>query len=301
MGTKRKESARVNNRRQTTFLIFIPFLAGVCSIMGERTVYAASRSGVPETIRELEEAESRLKGGVYQVPLIQKSDSAPQESSSAVKQGDQRRKSKQGENAPLGIDISAKQSPVTAEDEKNSGALSDVAARVAQIQARTNDVRARILTLQEEMASRLEDVAYAKVTLVVVGPPVATTALASSPEQENAARKWPLAVHELSAALDEVPLTERHHPRRLERDAQFPLYEGPLPMGEYALKIRVVVGLLGSGWPSQVGQGRWLLEDTLKLKHAPSRGSKGIDATVYLEPSLGNAKPTMRLQVREAR
>ena len=251
--------------------------------------------GVPEDVRELEEAESRLRGGIYQVPVPQ----APAKSQSlpAFEKTPQPSKAKRAGNEPMGVDID----PVQEAGEKSSSALTDVAARVAEIQARTSDMRARILTLQEEMSARLGEVSYAKITLQVKEPAVAHAALGAASSGQNAPRKWPLAVHELSAALDEVPLVERHHPRRLERDAVFPLYEGPLPTGEYALRIRMVIGLLGAGWPSQVGHGRWLIEETVTLKHMPTRGAKGIDATVVLEPALGDAKPTVSLQVREAR
>jgi len=254
---------------------------------------ALAAPGVPNAVRELEEAESRLRGGIYQVPIPQ---AGPESAAKPAGPSKPPKATRKG-NEPMGVDIAPSQEA----GEKSSRALTDVAARVAEIQARTADVRGRILTLQDEMSSRLGDVSYAKITLVVKEPAVEQAALANASPAQNAPRRWPLAVHEVSAALDDVPLVERHHPRRLQRDATFPLYEGPLPTGEYALKIRVVVGLLGSGWPSQVGQGRWLMEESVTLKHTPARSSKGIEATLFLEPALGDARPTLRLQVREVR
>ncbi len=250
---------------------------------GARAQGKSDRSGVPEAVRELEEAEARLRGGIYQVPIP-----ATEAPSQAPSLGAESRpiapSPKAGE--PFGIDIT----PAQESGEKSSSALADIAARVAALQARAASVRTRVLLLQDQMAARLDDVGYARVSLVVKDPGMA-----------DGPARYPLAVHEISATLDDVPLVERQHPRRLEKEATFALYEGPLPSGKYELHVRLVVGLLAAGWPARVGQGRWLIEESLTLENAPTRGKKGIDATVVVEPSDGDGRPSVRLQVREAR
>ena len=252
-------------------------------------------------MRELEQAESRLRGGVYQVPLPDAAPEAPKSKVDAngLPNSTTSPAKRAGSVEPLGIDIV----PQEEAGERTSRTLTDIAAAVAEIQARTTDVRSRILTLQDEMASRLDAVSYVKITLVVKDPhsAIAASAGAASVVTPGASMPWPLAVHELSAALDEIPLLERHHPRRLERDARFPLYEGPLPAGEHTLRLRLVIGLLSSGWPSQVAQGRWLVEETFPFKHSPSRISGGTLATLTLEPAQGGARPKVTLTLAEAR
>ncbi len=265
---------------------------------------SARPSGVPEAMRELEQAESRLRGGVYQVPLVEAAPEAPKQTkpngdADGVPKSSTSPARRAGSAEPLGIDIA----PQEEAGEKTSRALTDIAAAVAEIQARTTDVRSRILTLQDEMASRLDAVSYAKIILIVKDPSsaLAASAGASPRVTSGASMPLPLAVHELSAALDDIPLVERHHPRRLEREARFPLYEGPLPAGEHTLRLRLVIGLLSSGWPSQVGQGRWLVEESFPLKHSPSRTSGGTLATLTLEPALGGARPKVTLTLAEAK
>lgn len=245
---------------------------------------------VRDAVRELEDAESRLRGGVYQFPLpdIPSAKAADKETSEGASNGAARARSS---NEPLGLDIL----PDHEAGEEGSRALGEVAARLSAVQARASDVRARILRLQDEMAARLDDVGLARLTLVVEEPaPTETTGSPGSPAAD--ASRWPLAVHELSASLDGIPLVSRLQPRRVEKDARYPLYEGPLPAGEYDLRVRVVIGLLSAGWPSTLGQGRWLVEKTLRVRHEPSRAKGPAEWTVVLAPEKGNVRPTLSLR-----
>lgn len=274
-------------RAATPLFALMGYLGWILISVDSGYAQRARSSGVSEAVRELEQVESRVRGGVYQVPLPEPASTLPVRALNAE------------EEKPRGIDIV----PQEEVGDKVSPALTEIAASVAEIQARTTEVRARILTLQDEMASRLDDVSYARISLVVKAPLPALTSQANEAAVStiSQARQWPLAVHELSATLNDVPLVDRHSPRRLEKDAQFPLYEGPLPAGEHTLRLRLVVGLLASGWPSQLAQGRWLVEETFQVKHAPSRTSGGTLATVSLVPSEGGARPQLALELTEAK
>jgi len=243
---------------------------------------ALGQDAVRDAVRELEEAEARLGGGIYQVPLRDSSESVEPAKKSAEKGTARREKKAVKEGAPHGIDIG----PAEEKGSEQGRALGEVAARLAALQEREGDLRARIVRLQDDLAARLDDVGYASVFLVV---------------KEPGGQALPLGLHEVAANLDGVPLVSRFRPRRIEREMKVPLYEGPLPAGDYDLHVRLVIGLQSGPWPLQAGQGRWLVENTLKFHHAPKRTSKGVEAQVLLVPSDGNARPTLTIDVREVR
>ena len=277
------------------------------ALLGFFPAHAALAQGaVRDSVRELEEAESRLGGGIYQVPLpaaagaseagASKAGAGAQTAKKGEKAGnlpitDAKRLPKRPSDAPRGIDIT----PSGENGAETSNALAEVTARIAAIQEREGDLRARILRLQDQVAARLDDVGYANIFLLVKDPgPTAQRA-----DQEPSGRAWPLGLQEIAANLDGVPLVSRFRPRRIEREMKVPLYEGPLPAGDYDLHLRLVVGLQAGPWPVQAGTGRWLIEDTLKFRHVPSRDRKGTEAVVVLAPKEGNTRPVLTLEVRE--
>lgn len=312
----------VASRHDGTFPGAAPFAAAEALAQGNgpRTARPRASGGeaVRDAVRELEDAEARLRGGVYQFPLPDAkagqgpdasdakaaastasnaasnaaSDSPSAGKSGAVGTGARQRPS----NEPMGIDIL----PDEETGEESSRALGEIAARLSAVQARASDVRARILKLQDEMAARLDDVGLARVALVVEEPaPAQSSGSPGSPSGD--ASRWPLAVHELTASLDGIPLVSRLQPRRVEKDARLSLYEGPLPAGEYELRVRVVIGLLSAGWPSTLGQGRWLVEKSLRFRHEPARAKGPAVWTVVLAPEKGNVRPTLSIRAAEVR
>ena len=136
-------------RRPRTFPLALCALT--CILQG-RT--ALGQGAVRDAVRELEEAEARLGRGIYQVPLPGSAEAHESEKKTSEKILSRKENKIVKEGEPRGIDISPA-------EEKGGGqgqALGDVAARLAALEEREGDLRARIVRLQDDLAARLDDV-----------------------------------------------------------------------------------------------------------------------------------------------
>lgn len=138
---------------------------------------------------------------------------------------------------------------VISSETEASKATRELAEKLAAVQNRSREMRAKVLALQDELAARLKD----KIDVDVVI------------QTEDAKDKRQFRFLELEAQLNDLPLARYHRPIVVSTNGALPLYKGPLPAGEYELKIKATVGELQHGAPYGVAQGKWQVEKKLKL------------------------------------
>lgn len=205
---------------------------------------------------------------------------APSSSTSSVKP---RGKTKAAEREDVPLPENAPTSPrgidVVGEPESLKAAAA-IAASVASIQGRQRDLQARILSLQDALAARFHDVSLMDVNVAL---------------RKNANATFPdLGIVELEATLNDIPLVHYKRPARLAREDSLPLYKGPLPAGEFELRLRSVVGVLHHGWPYALAQGRWNIDRSFRILSPGRQESRAFKILLVANEDSGS--PEFRLE-----
>lgn len=155
-------------------------------------------------------------------------------------------------------------------DQRTEATL-ELARKMEAINARAENLRAKVLRLQDTFATRFND----KSDVIVQ---VET-------RQDKTKSQMPLGIIELEASLNDVPLVRYQLPLQSEGADVLPVYLGPLPVGEYELRIKTIVGFKQHGWPMALAQGRWQLDKVFKIKAAGTTALV-VPTRIVLSPSL---------------
>lgn len=209
------------NRNKVTYITSVLSLAVVCHAFAEPNPVAKDLQRI---VGELEEMENNLSSESLR----------PQTTQSTAKSESAKR------NEADGL--------VIVSETEASRATRELAEKLTKIQRKNNEMRAKVLALQDELASRMHDKANVEIELV------------GSEETKSNFR-----VLELEAKLNEVNLVRYSLPSQLTKSQSLPLYVGPLPVGKYDLSVHLVVGNLTQGWPYGVAQGKWRVEKKLSF------------------------------------
>lgn len=150
-----------------------------------------------------------------------------------------------------------------------------LASKVTEIQQMTYEFRAKVLKFQDELSRQVNESSQIHLNL-------------QSPTSEIKNRGF----REIETTLNDVPLMHLRKPLVLEKNSSIPLYSGPLPLGDYELKIRAVIGTLEHNWPYAVSQGTLVVENVIKFSVA----TKGqiINKTIVLKNSDGISEFTLK-------
>jgi hypothetical protein len=161
---------------------------------------------------------------------------------------------------------------------KTTPKIEDISRRLSEISALSMDTRSRILQLQSDAASRFQDVGNWELSLKLKSPL----------KTETATKSLPLSVEELSVDLNGFPILMQHSPIRTERDQEISIYSGPIPIGDYEVKLSARVGLVPWEWPAVVATGRWLVEKSIHISIKASALNATTKSEVLLSSDEGN-------------
>jgi hypothetical protein len=164
---------------------------------------------------------------------------------------------------------------VTAEIDPHPG-TTKVAERLSKIEQENKNLRSRILQVQDELAAQEKNLVNIRIE-----------ALADNSDS----RKTPIGFVELAASLNDVEIVRYSEPPMIEKSPRYPLFTGPIPVGTYNLKVRLVAGVLQQGWPYSLLQGRWHTEKTFPLKI--DSAMRGKTTTIVLK--AGDLSPSVQL------
>jgi hypothetical protein len=164
---------------------------------------------------------------------------------------------------------------VTAEIDPHP-ATTEIAERLSKIEQENQNLRSRILQVQDELAAQEKNLVNIRIE-----------ALADNSDS----RKTPIGFVELAASLNDVEIVRYSEPPMFEKSPRYPLYTGPIPVGTYNLKVRFVAGVLQQGWPYNLLQGRWHTEKSFPLKIDSSM--RGKTTTIVLK--AGDITPNVHL------
>ena len=220
-------------------------------------------------LNDLKSAESNLNnnGGVYQL-------SVPATQSDEQKNDYVRSK----KTSPR--ELSEENGLVIVGEPESFKAAAAVAKKVAEIQSRDKELKAKIASIQDRLAEKFAGVVNLDLS--------ATTRADSNPNIPS------LGYVELSASLNGLPLVHYLQPSRLEKTDALPLFAGPVPPGEFEFQVSAMVGHLQHGWPYALAQGKWLVEK--KFKIALDGKNKSARWQVVVLPSGMQGVPELVLE-----
>lgn len=169
---------------------------------------------------------------------------------------------------------------VTAEIDVNPG-TTELANRLAKIQAENAQLRSQILQIQDAIASQQKNMTALRIEATV-----------DNATQENS----PIGYVELEASLNDFPLVRYVQAPMMDKNPSYPIFVGPIPAGSYSLRVRSVAGVLQHGWPYSLLQGRWNMDKTFPLKIESGKNLK--IARIVLK--RGDISPSLSLVETEA-
>lgn len=200
---------------------------------------AAPNPELQSLLGELQSAESKLTNdGVYQL-------------ATPAMQSEQQKKSYERAQKTSPLELSEEGGLVIVGEPESIKEAAAIAKKVADIQMREKEIKAKIASIQDRLAEKFAG--------------VVNFDLSATTRSEKNASVPALGYVELSASLNGLPLIHYLQPARLERNDALPLYSGPVPPGEFEFQVSAMVGQLQHGWPYALAQGKWLLEKKFKI------------------------------------
>ncbi|WGL58576.1 hypothetical protein QEJ31_08505 [Pigmentibacter sp. JX0631] len=126
----------------------------------------------------------------------------------------------------------------------------EIATKIAQLQEQNKKMRSKVLSLQDLLISKFKDRMELKVEVI----------------SKNSERELPqFGVIELSAIINNISLIHYNKPIFFDRKIYLPIFNGPLPLGTYKIKINGIVGQFNNNWPYVLPQGKWKIEKEIDV------------------------------------
>ena len=265
-------------------LIFMLEINLASSAFGQKAIQSGpqdasgSKAELQSLIGDLQSAESKLTNdGVYQL-------------TQPPTQSDIQKKNYAKAQRTSPIDPSTESGLVIVGEPESLKEAAAIAKRVADIQNRDRELKAKIASIQDRLAEKYSGVVNLDLS--------ATTRELKGEKNSNSGNVPALGFVELSASLNGLPLIHYLQPSRLEQSDALPLYAGPLPPGEFEFKVSAMLGQLQHGWPYALAQGKWWIEK--KFRIVIDGKKKAARWQIVATPSGPNGVPELALEeIRE--
>lgn len=156
----------------------------------------------------------------------------------------------------------------------DSSVAEEISQKISELQNKNKEMRAKIVALQDMLISRFKDRIELKVDVVTA--------------QEN--EKPQFGIVELSATMNNISIVNYNKPILFEKKMALPIYYGPLPVGNYELKIEAIIGQQKDNWPFVLPQGKWAINKELTIHGSLNDPIQNIK--IVLKPDQKSGLPT---------
>lgn len=125
----------------------------------------------------------------------------------------------------------------------------EISKKISQLQDKNKEMRSKILSLQDALISKFKDRIELKIEVI------------SNYEKPNSQ----FGFIELSAIMNNISIIHYSKPVFFEKNINLPIFNGPLPVGVYNIKVHALVGQLNNNWPYVLPQGRWIIDKNIEV------------------------------------
>ncbi len=127
----------------------------------------------------------------------------------------------------------------------------EIAKKISILQDQNKQMRSKILTLQDILIAKFKDRMELKLEVI----------------SKNSEREMPqFGFIELSAIINNISIIHYSKPVFFDKKISLPIFNGPLPLGTYEIKILGVVGQFNNNWPYVLPQGKWKVDKKIEVK-----------------------------------
>ncbi len=127
----------------------------------------------------------------------------------------------------------------------------EIAKKISQLQDQNKQMRSKILSLQDTLIAKFKDRMELKLEVI----------------SKNSEREMPqFGFIELSAIMNNISIIHYSKPVFFDKKISLPIFNGPLPLGTYEIKIIGVVGQFNNNWPYVLPQGKWKVDKKIEIK-----------------------------------
>ncbi|MBX9837208.1 hypothetical protein [Silvanigrella sp.] len=125
----------------------------------------------------------------------------------------------------------------------------EISKKISQLQDKNKEMRSKILSLQDALISKFKDRIELKIEVI------------SNYEKQNSQ----FGFIELSAIMNNISIIHYSKPVFFEKNINLPIFNGPLPVGVYNIKVHALVGQLNNNWPYVLPQGKWAIDKNIEI------------------------------------
>ena len=125
----------------------------------------------------------------------------------------------------------------------------ELSNKISDLQKQNKEMRSKIISLQDLLVSRFKDRIELKIDII-----------------SNLEKDLPqFGFIELSAIMNNISIINYSNPVFFEKKMNLPIFNGPLPIGTYEVKIHAIVGQQTNNWPYVLPQGKWVLDKKIVI------------------------------------
>lgn len=135
------------------------------------------------------------------------------------------------------------------EGEVDSATTNNLQIEFNQLQEKNNKIKAEILELQDKLLLHSENKVDLRISL----------------EMEENEELPNYGILQLNASLNNIGVIEYKNPLIFDKNEEFPLFEGSLPLGDYELQISAIVGQQIQKRDFILPEGHWSLDKKIKF------------------------------------